>query len=51
MRVELSRDMLEQLVQYQEARIVALECRVKDQTLELNSIIIDLGESLKPQTL
>jgi hypothetical protein len=44
MRIELSREMLEQLVQYQQARIVGLERVVKEQMVELNSLILDLGE-------
>lgn len=44
MRIELSREMLEQLVQYQQARIVGLERKVKEQMVELNSLILDLGE-------
>jgi len=44
MNVEFSRDMLNQLVQYQNARIVALESKVKEQMVEINSLIIDLGE-------
>lgn len=44
MRIELSREMLEQLVQYQQARIVGLERKVKEQTVEINSLILDLGE-------
>ena len=43
-RMELSREMLEQLVQYQQARIVALERKVKEQMVEINSLILDLGE-------
>ena len=44
MRIELSREMLEQLVQYQQARIVGLERKVKEQMVEINSLILDLGE-------
>ena len=44
MRIELSREMLEKLVQYQQARIVALERKVKEQMVEINSLILDLGE-------
>ena len=44
MRIEFSREMLEQLIQYQNARIVALERKVKEQMVELNSLILDLGE-------
>jgi hypothetical protein len=44
MRIELSREMLEQLVQYQNARIVGLERKVKEQMVEMNSLILDLGE-------
>ena len=44
MRIELSREMLEQLVQYQNARIVGLERKVKQQTVEINSLILDIGE-------
>jgi hypothetical protein len=35
---------LEQLVQYQQARIVGLERKVKEQMVEINSLILDLGE-------
>jgi len=44
MRIELSREMLEQLVQYQQARIVGLERIVKEQIVEINSLILDIGE-------
>ena len=44
MRIELSREMLEQLIQYQQARIVALERKVKQQMVEINSLILDIGE-------
>jgi hypothetical protein len=44
MRMELSREMLEQLVQYQQARIVGLERKVKEQMVEINSLILDIGE-------
>ena len=44
MRIELSREMLEQLVQYQQARIVGLERVVKEQMVELNSLVLDVGE-------
>ena len=44
MRIELSREMLEQLVQYQQARIVGLERKVKEQMVEINSLILDIGE-------
>ena len=44
MRIELSREMLEQLVQYQQARIVGLERKVKQQMVEINSLILDIGE-------
>ena len=44
MRIEFSREMLEQLIQYQNARIVALERTVKEQMIEINSLILDIGE-------
>ena len=44
MKIEFSREMLEQLIQYQNARIVALEREVKEQKVEINSLILDLGE-------
>jgi hypothetical protein len=44
MKIEFSREMLEQLIQYQNARIVALERKVKEQMVEMNSLILDLGE-------